>query len=172
VKFSHAIGRVLKSVESRAGRWATFGMGIAVPFVACLPASGSRAPTSASCGGRNHRVVAASRVPQGVHGLNHVRGCLVVSCAYCFSHGGRQTNDKHGHEEICVWRNRGRCCLSFPIRMLGLRPCCPWGPEAIQNKTATCSFQNAQAKRFSKDRKDDLNRCRHPGCLKCLRGLA
>jgi hypothetical protein len=43
VKLAHAIGRVLKGMESRSGRRATFRMGIAV-----LPASGSRAPTSVS----------------------------------------------------------------------------------------------------------------------------
>jgi hypothetical protein len=46
VKLAHAIGRVLKSVESRA----TFGTGVAVPFVARLPASGSRDPTYVSRG--------------------------------------------------------------------------------------------------------------------------
>jgi hypothetical protein len=105
MKLAHAIGRILKSVKGRAGRWVTFGMGVAVPFVARLPASGSRAPTSVSRGGRDHKVVAASSVPQGVCGLNRIYGCLVVPCTNCFSHGVRQANEKHGHEKICVWRN-------------------------------------------------------------------
>ncbi len=96
VKLAHAIGRVLKRVEIRAGRWETFGMGVAVPFVAPLPASGSRAPTSVTRGGCNHRVVAALSIPQGVRGSNCVRGCLVVPCAYRFSHRRRQANEKHG----------------------------------------------------------------------------
>ncbi len=54
-----------KDSEKRV-RQPTFGKGFAVPFVACLPASGSRAPTSVSRGGRDHRVVAASSIPQGV----------------------------------------------------------------------------------------------------------
>jgi hypothetical protein len=83
VKLAHAIGRVLESMKSRAGKWATFGTGVAVPFVGRLPASGSRAPTSVSRGGRDCRVAAASSILQGVH------GSLVVSCAYCFSHGWR-----------------------------------------------------------------------------------
>jgi hypothetical protein len=89
VKLAHAIGRVLKSVESRAGRQATFETSVAVLFFARLPASGSGAPTSVSRGGRNRRVVAASSIPQGVRGLNRVHGCFVVSCAYRFSHGGQ-----------------------------------------------------------------------------------
>ena len=89
VEFAHAIGRVLESVKSRAGRRATFGTGVAVPFVGRLPISGSRATTSVSRGGRDRRVVAASSIPQGVRGSNRVCGCLVVSCAYRFSHGWR-----------------------------------------------------------------------------------
>ncbi len=38
--------------------------------------------------------------------------------------------------------------------------------------TATYSFHTAGAKLLSKDRKGDPNRCTHPGCLKCPRGLA
>jgi hypothetical protein len=103
VKLAHAIGRVLKSVESRAGRWAAFGTGVAVPFVARLPAGGSRALTSVSRGGRDRRVVAASSVLQGVRGSNRVRGCFVLSCAYRFSHRGRQANETHGHEkDLCL----------------------------------------------------------------------
>jgi hypothetical protein len=89
VKLAHAIGRVLESVKSRAGRRVTFGTGVAVPFVGRLPASGSRAPTSVSPGGRDRRVVAASSIPQGVRSSNRVKGCLVVSCTYYFSHGWR-----------------------------------------------------------------------------------
>ncbi len=89
MKLAHAIGRVLESVKSRAGKWATFGMGVAVPFVGRLPASGSRAPTSVSRGGCDRRVAAASSILQGVRGSNRVRGSLVVSCAYRFSHGWR-----------------------------------------------------------------------------------
>jgi hypothetical protein len=111
VKLAHAIGRVLKSVKSRAGRGATFGTGVAVPFVARLPPSGSRAPASVSCGGHDHRVVAASSV----------RGCLVVSGAYCFSPRGRQVNEKHGHEKTCVWRNyRRQVLFEFPHENAGL----------------------------------------------------
>jgi hypothetical protein len=124
VKLAHAIGRVLKSLKSmksRAGRRAAFGTGVAAPFVACLPTSGSRVPTSVSRGGCNRRVVAASSAPQGVRSSNRVRGCLAVSCTYRFSHGGRQANEKHGHEKICVWRNSRRQVLfEFPHENAGL----------------------------------------------------
>ncbi len=121
MKLAHATGRVLKSVKSRAGRRATFGTGVAVPFVTRLLASGSRAPTSVSRGSRNHRVVAASSIPQGVCSSNRVHSCLVISCAYRFSHGGRQGNEKHCHEKICVWRNSRRQVLfEFPRENAGL----------------------------------------------------
>ncbi len=111
MKLAHAICRVLINVESRAGRWATFGMAVAVPFVARLPTSGSRAPTSVSRDGRDHRAVAASSVPKSIRSSNLVCGCLVVSCTYRFSQGGRKANEKHGQEEICVWRNSRRQVL-------------------------------------------------------------
>jgi hypothetical protein len=37
VKLTHAIARVVKRIEVRSGRRATFGMGIAAPFVTLLP---------------------------------------------------------------------------------------------------------------------------------------
>ncbi len=116
MKLAHAIGRILKRVKGRVGRRVTFGTGVAVPFVARLPASGSRAPTSVSRGGRDHRVVAASSIPQGVCGSNRIYGCLVVFCTYRFSHGVRQANEKHGHEKICVWRNSRLAWAGWGVR--------------------------------------------------------
>jgi hypothetical protein len=69
VKLAHAIGRVLERVKSRAGSQATFGRGIAVPFVGRLPASGSRAPTSVSHGGRD-RIVRIVADIQGVQDVS------------------------------------------------------------------------------------------------------
>jgi hypothetical protein len=66
----------------------------------------------------------------------------------------------------------GKCCLSFPMRTLGLNPAFPWEGEAIQSKIATCPFQTAQAKYFSKNQTALLSRCRHQGYLKCPVGLA
>ncbi len=63
VKFTDAIARVLNRIKIGAGRGATFGAGIATPFVASLPAVGSRAPTTLSRGGCNCRVVAAPSIP-------------------------------------------------------------------------------------------------------------
>ncbi len=108
MKLTHTIGRVLKSVEGRAGRRATFGTGVAVPFVARLPGSGSRAPTSVSHGGCDHRVVAVLNVPQGVPGLNRVLGCLVVPAPTAsLMEGGRRMRNM-AMEKICVWRNSRR----------------------------------------------------------------
>ncbi len=86
VKLAHAIARVLKGKEVRAGRRTTFGMGVAIPFVVLLPACRRRAPTALSCGGCNRGVVAASSIPQGIRGSNHGHSCLVVSGAYCLLH--------------------------------------------------------------------------------------
>jgi hypothetical protein len=63
VKFTDASAMVLKLIKIGAGRGATFGTGVAAPFVASLPAVRSRAPTTLSRGGCNCRVVAASSIP-------------------------------------------------------------------------------------------------------------
>ncbi len=82
VKFADAIARVLEGIEIWAGGGATFGAGVAAPFVASPPAVRSRAPTSLSRGGRDRRIVAASSIPQGICGLHHGRGCRVVASYY------------------------------------------------------------------------------------------
>ncbi len=98
---------VLKGMKIWAGEGATFGAGVTAPFVASPPVVGSRAPTSLSRGGRDHRVVAASSIPQGIRGLHHGRGCRVIASSYCFTHGRGKANKKHGQEKIIVWRNTG-----------------------------------------------------------------
>jgi hypothetical protein len=45
----------------------------------------------------------------------------------------------------------GKCCLSFLMRTLGLRPCISMGRRSNQNRIATCSCQIAQAKFVSKN---------------------
>ncbi len=76
MKFAHVIARVLKREEIWVGGGgATFGVGNTALFVVSPPAVGSGAPTSLSCGGRDRRVVAASRMPQGIRGLHHGRSC-------------------------------------------------------------------------------------------------
>ncbi len=95
VKFAHAIARVLERVEIGAGKGVTFGMGVAIPFVASLPTCGSSAHMSLSHGSRDCGVVATSSIPQGVCCFHHGRGCLVVASSYRFSHGRWQDNKKH-----------------------------------------------------------------------------
>jgi hypothetical protein len=41
VKFTHTIARVVKLIEIKMGRRATFETGVAAPFVALLPVFGS-----------------------------------------------------------------------------------------------------------------------------------
>ncbi len=84
VKLTNAIVRVVKRIEVRAGKGATFGMGVAAPFFTLLPICWSWAPTSLCHGGRNRGVVASSSVPQGVRCVR-----LVVSCADRLPHGRR-----------------------------------------------------------------------------------
>jgi hypothetical protein len=82
VKFVDAIARVLEGIEIWAGGGVTFGAGVAAPFVTSPPAARSRAPTSLSCGGRDHRIVAASSVPECIRGFHHRCGCHVVASSY------------------------------------------------------------------------------------------
>jgi hypothetical protein len=89
------------------GGGATFGVGITAPFVASPPAVGSRAPTSLSRGGRDHRIVAASSIPQGICGLQQGCGCRVVASYYCFTHGRGKANKEQGQKKIIVRRGTG-----------------------------------------------------------------
>ncbi len=67
----------------------------------------------------------------------------------------------------------GRCCLSFPMRTLGLRPCIfIWEGKASQSKIAIWSFQTVQAKHFLKSRTARQSRYRRQGYPKCPDGLA
>ncbi len=60
MKFAHAIARVLEGMEIWMGRGATFGTGVAAPFVASLPAAGSGAPASLCRGGCDRGIVATT----------------------------------------------------------------------------------------------------------------
>jgi hypothetical protein len=83
-------------MEIWAGGGATFGAGVAAPFVASPPAVGSRALTLLSRGGHDRRVVATLSIPQGIRGFYYGRGCRVVASSYCFLHGRGEANKKHG----------------------------------------------------------------------------
>ncbi len=102
VKFTHAIARVLKQIKVWAGGGATFGVGVTGPFVASLPAARSRAPTVLCRGGCDREVVAASSIPPGVCSLHHGCSRLVGASSYCFSHGRRKADQKHGKKKIIV----------------------------------------------------------------------
>jgi hypothetical protein len=124
VKFTYAIARVLERIGVGAGRGVTFSTGVAALFVTSLPAVRSWAPIALCRGGCNCWVMAASSIPQGVCSLHHGCSRLVCASSYRFLHGRRQANQKHGmsHETP-----GGRCCLSFPMRIMGLRPCISMG---------------------------------------------
>jgi hypothetical protein len=107
----HCQGSEMNGNLGRRGG-ATFGEGVTAPFVASLPAVGSRAPTSLSRGRRDRRVVATSSILKGIRGLHHGHCCLVVASSYCFTHGRGKANKEHGQEKIVVRRDTG-CKMLF-----------------------------------------------------------
>jgi hypothetical protein len=86
--------------------------------------------------------------------------------------GGRRIRNMARKRSLSGEIPGGRCCLSFPMRTLGLRPCISTGRRSNSKETATCSFQTGQAKLFSNSRRAHQSRCRHLVCLKCPGGLA
>ncbi len=107
--------------ENLDGKGATFGTGITAPFVASLPAVGSRAPASLCRGGCDRKIVAAPSVPYGVRSLHHGCGCLMVTSSYCLSHGCWKTNKKHCQEKVIVrWGSRGEVLFELSHEKTGL----------------------------------------------------
>jgi hypothetical protein len=82
--------------RNQGGRWGGFWNGCCHSF--CCPTSCYEELCSylLSHGSRACSVVAASSNPQGIRGLHHGYGCLVVASSYRFSHGRRQANEEHG----------------------------------------------------------------------------
>ncbi len=152
---------------------AVASVGKAAPFVASLPAAASEAPASLCRGGCDHRVWP----PQESH---RASAAFIMAAAVPWApaptvsliYGRRRIKNIARKRSLSGDTPAGRCCLSFPMRTLGLRPCIPREGEAIQSKIATCSFQTVQAKYFSKNQTARLSCCRHQGYLKCLKGLA
>jgi hypothetical protein len=122
VKLAHAIGRVLESLKSRAGRRATFGTGVAVPFVFPLVGAGLLLL----------RVVAAATVgswpPRAYHKASAAR---TVSAAVLWfpaptaslMDGGRRMRKMAMKRSVSGETPGGRCWLSFPHENAG--------PEAL-----------------------------------------
>ncbi len=150
VKFTRAIAiaRVLIRVNVRAGRGATFGAGVTALFVAYLPVVRSRAPTSLSRGGAtiglwplrvSHRVSAAFTMAAAILWLP----APTTSCM----EGGRQIRNMARNKSLSGETPGGRCCLSFPMRTLGLRPCISMGRQAKQFKIGLpFAFPNCPSK--------------------------
>ncbi len=100
VKFTDAIARVLEQIKSGQEGGATFRVGVTTLFVASLPVVMSRAPTALSRGGCDCGALAASSIPQGVCSLHHGCSRPMGASSYCFSHGRRKVNQKHGKKDI------------------------------------------------------------------------
>jgi hypothetical protein len=86
--------------------------------------------------------------------------------------GGRRIRNIERKRSLSGDAPGGRCCLSFPMRTLGLRPAFPWEGKAIQSKIAIYSFQTVQAKYFSKNHTARQSHYRHQEYPKCPEGLA
>ncbi len=128
VKFTHAIARVLKGIKVCAGRGATFGAGVTAPFVASLPAARSgdihRWVEAAATGGSlpprgSHRASAAFTMAAAVSWVSAHTASLID--------GGRRIKNIERKRSLSGDTLGGRCCLSFPMRTLGLRPCISMG---------------------------------------------
>jgi hypothetical protein len=86
-------------------------------------------------------VVAASSITQG--GC----GCLVVVSSYRFSHGRRkQIRNIARKRSVLGETPGGRCCLSFPMRTLCLRPCISTGRRSSSKYDCHLLFLNCQSK--------------------------
>jgi hypothetical protein len=72
--------------------------------------------------------VATLSIPQGVCSLHHGCSRLVVASSYRLTHGWRQANKELArNRSVSGETPGGRCCFSFPMRTLGLRPCISMG---------------------------------------------
>ncbi len=173
VKLANAIAWVLEWMKIWAGRGQLLGRALPLLFSPLFPLLG--------VGLLLRCVEAAATVGSWPPQASHRASAAFTMAAAIpwapaptrFSHGWRKADQKH-------WRKRslsggtpgGRCCLSFPIRTLGLRPCISTGRRAIQSRTATCSIQTVQAKYFLKSRTARQSRYRHQEYPKCPEGLA
>jgi hypothetical protein len=122
MKFAHAIGRVLESVESRAGRWATFGTGITIPFDVHFPAGGPAVTVGLWPPQASHKASAARTMSAAVLWCPAPTASLME--------GGRRMRNMARNRSVSGETPGGRCCLSFPMRMLGLRPCMSMGSRS------------------------------------------
>jgi hypothetical protein len=168
----HCQGSEINGNLGGRGGGATFGAGVTAPFVASPPAVGSRAPTSLSRGSRDRRVVATSSILQDVCGLHH--GPAVVwlpAPTVSRIEGGKRTRNMAKKRSLSGETGGGRCCFSFPMRMLGLRPCISMGRRSSSKWDCHLFFQTARAKCFSNGQRVHQSRCRHPTCRECSEGL-
>ncbi len=142
VKLTHAIARILEREKIRAGRRTTFGTGVAVPSVVLLPASMSWTSAALCRGGRDCGVVAASNIPQGVHGSNHSHGYFRRRL---FPAWKGQAKQKHCQKKIVVWADTIRkTLLEFPHEDVGLEALHLHG----KSKQLNIGLPFAQAKLF------------------------
>ncbi len=102
-------------------------------------------------------VVAAATVGSWAPRVSHKASAAVTIAAVVLwfqeptaslMEGGRRIKNIDKKRSVSGLTPWGRCCLNFPMRMLGLRPCIafPKGDKATQNTTATYFFPTAPAK--------------------------
>jgi hypothetical protein len=73
--------------RNQGGKEGNFWNGHCRSFCCLLPVSRGRVPAALSHGGCDRKLMAASSVPQDVHGFHNSCGCLVVACADRLPHG-------------------------------------------------------------------------------------
>jgi hypothetical protein len=100
-------------------------------------------------GTRWARILVARNNAQGVApaSTKYLSSALSCGCQFLLSHSWMgQANKEHDEKKLSGATPGGRCCFSFPMRMLGLRPY--WEGVEAKNRIAICSFRTAQAKCF------------------------
>jgi hypothetical protein len=131
VKLTHAIARVVKRIEVWPGKRATFGMGVTAPFVTLLPVYWSWAPNSLCCGRCDHGVVAPRASHKASAAFTTAAAILWFPAPTAsLIEGSRRIKNIAKKRSVSGLTPGGRCCLSFPIRALGLRPCISMGRQS------------------------------------------
>ncbi len=113
VKFTHAVARVVKGIEVRAGRRATFGTGFAAPFVTLLTTCWSWAPTSLCHGA----VTVGSWPPRASHKAGLVFRptglfTFLFSVLESFSYPARRFLHARDQQRLHSLHRRGTCLVN------------------------------------------------------------
>ncbi len=114
--------------ENLGWKGATFGVGVTAPFVASLPAAGSGAPALLCRGAATIGSWQPRASQRGSAALTMAAAVpWVPAPTDSLMDGGRRIKNIARKRLLSGDTPGGRCCLSFPMRTLGLRPCISMG---------------------------------------------